>query len=174
MSTGGLLMHAGLYWMLLLFNSPGHRPRACQSIGNNPQSWLLFPLGTGLQLLLESRRIRFIVSLGGGSGLQVCAVNEWNPTFRPFKNHSRNRSRLSSILEAKMLPKSIPKPFKIHSRSHPETKPPKTTKAYRTKPLQTLKIELSCRRGARFHYFTVFTNRTKSYPKTREKYSEIL
>ena len=77
------------------------------------------------------------------------------------------------MLEAKTLPKSIPKSVKIHSQSHPETKPKKTTKIYNP-PLQTLKIELSCRCGASFHYFTVFKNMPNSSPKTSEKYPEIL
>ena len=87
---------------------------------------------------------------------------------------SRNRCRFSSIVEAKMLPKSVPKSFKIHSQSHPETEPQKTTKIYRTKPSQTLKIELSCTRGASFHYFTLSKNKKlkkpfKSTPQTTKK-----
>ena len=113
-------------------NSPGHRPRACQSPGTNPQSWLLFPSGTGLQLLLESRRIRIIVSLGGGSGLQPCHINDRNPVFKPFKNHSRNRSVVHRCWKPKCShnpsknnPKSIP-------RDIPKPIPKTTTKIYRS------------------------------------------
>ena len=75
----------------------------------------------------------------------------------------------SSIFAPKMTLKMEPKSLKIHSRSHPETNPPKRTKIYRTKPLQTLKIELSCKRGASFHKFTISTKKQRSDPKTSKQ-----
>jgi len=82
---------------------------------------------------------------------------------------------VSSIVAPKIALKMEPKSLKIHSRSHPETNPPKITKIYRTKPLQTLKIELSCTRGASFHIFTISKKNEKvvqkplkSTPKTTQ------
>ena len=113
-------------------NSPGHWPRACQIPGNNPLSWLLFPSGTGLKVSLSSERIRFIVSSGGGLGFRCAGSMMVTRFLGRSKNHSRNRSRFSSIFDAKRLPKSIQKSLKIHSWSHPETNSPKITKLYRT------------------------------------------
>ena len=79
------------------------------------------------------------------------------------------------ICAPKMTHKMKPKSLKIHSRSHPETNPQKITKIYRTKTLQTLEIELSCKRGASFHIFTiskknkeVVQQHLKSNPKTTQ------
>ena len=136
-------------------NSPGHRPRACQITGNNPLSWLLFPSGTGLKVSLSSERIRFIVSLGGGVWAAAARGQCVLSSFQAVQKSLPKSIPFPIDFEAQMLPKSIQKSLKIHSRSHPETNPPKITKIHRTKPLQTLKIELSCTRGASFHIFTI-------------------
>ena len=109
------------------------------------------------------------ISFESSCSLFLCCYRATGQTFFPplgvfpqtgvspgIPSKSIDLSLLFSLIFApKMTLKMEPKSLKIHSRSHPETNPQKITKIYRTKPLQTLKIELSCTRGASFHIFTI-------------------
>ena len=106
-------------------NSPGLWPTACQSPGTSPQSLVTVPFGYWTPVL-ESRRTPFMVSWGG-SGLQLRSAKPCNRVFIPSKDQSRNQCSFLWILGAKTDPKSTSKSLKIHSQSHPETIPQKTT-----------------------------------------------
>ena len=142
-------------------NSPGHRPRASQIPGNNPLSWLLFPSGTGLKVSLSSERIRFVVSLGGGVWT-AGAHPRWSPSSFETLQKSLPKSLpffidFGSQNAPKIHPQISQNPFPEPSRNPP---PKKITKIYKAEPLQTLNIELSCKRGASFHKFT-FSKKNK-------------
>ena len=95
---------------------------------NRQQSPILVtvPCGYWTQGFLEFRKdtIYSILRRGGlGVGCPGCVpVDAGRPSFRPFKNHSRNRSRFPSISEAKMLQN----PSKNHSKSIPGAIPKPT------------------------------------------------
>ena len=88
-----------------------------------PGSWSSGPLDSSSGVQKDTR----MVSLGEVSGLRVRRVKLRNHLFKPFKNQSLNRSRFLWIVGAKTDPKSTYKSLKIHSQSHPETIPQKTT-----------------------------------------------
>ena len=146
---------------MTLQNSPGHRPRACQNPSTSPQSLVTVPFGYWTPVL-ESRRIPFMVSLGGVSGLRLRSIKLRIPVFSPSKINSEIDHFFNGFWE----PKWTKNPSKNHKKSIPEAiqkpNPQKQEKTYRNIPSQTLKIELSCTRDAYFHYFTVFKNTIKS------------
>ena len=119
--------------------------------------------------LLTSMLTASFSAFNASCNLFLCCYRASGWTFSPHRiTSSQNRAPpgipsksidfpllFSLFFAPKMTLKIESKSLKIYSRSHPETNPPKKTKIYRTKPLQTLKIELSCTRGASFHIFTI-------------------
>ena len=137
--------------------SPGLRPRACQNPGNSPQFLVTVPFGYWTPVL-DSRRTPFMVSWGG-------LADELAPSYAPsnsallFLSCSSINPEIDAVFidfGSQNRPQIHPEITKQRFPNQSRNQTPEKTKLLCSRTLQTLKIELACRRGAIFHKTAVF------------------
>ena len=120
------------------------------------------PFGYWTPGFLESRRIRFIVSLGGGRGFNP--VPPMSGIL--FLGRSKITPEIDPVFHRFWKPKCSQHPSHNHSKSIPrdirKQNPNKQQKYTEPNPAKTLTIELPCEGGASFHYFTLSKSNNNS------------
>ena len=113
------------YHVRSMNNSPGHWPKACQTNNNNASNPPYCSFRYWAQGFLEFRKDTiYSILRRGGLGFKCVGPDGRRPTFRPFKNYSRNRSRFHRLL----MPKCSQNPSHNHSKSIPGAIPKPTPK----------------------------------------------
>ena len=105
-------------------NSPGHRPKACQTPSNNSSNPRYCSFRYWTQGFLEFRKDTWIVSLGGHPGTQIgCDFGS-----RPLFSRSKITPEIDHVFHRFPKPKGSPNPSQNHSKSIPGAIPKPTPK----------------------------------------------